>query len=445
MKREVLRPFKLPPHHRHTLPNGLTVHVVKRGQLPVVSARMITRAGDITDTPGRLGLADFATRLMRRGAAGKSADVLSEEIEFLGATLSGYAETERTVVSFSSASKHLGAALDLMSQMVLQPEFPPHELELSRRRSLAQLMNEFDDPSALADRALARAVWGSHPYGHEMQSGRADLEALTRDDLVAFHRDRLGPKISHLFVVGDVDVERIVPLAEKHFGAWSGGPAVDPVAPPWSGVAKSGEVIIVDKPDQSQVQLRIGARGTKRGHADLYPVTVMNSVLGGGFTSRLLNEIRVKRGLSYGASSTFDNLGVAGMYDISSFTKTENVNTLIDVTLAEVAKLRKKGATPKEVDTTKRYIVGLFPSRLETNESLAGVLADVENYNLPEDWIEQYRGNIDAVTTKQVNDAAEKYLFTDDKVIVLVGKASELEKRVAKYGPVTVLKTKDLE
>ncbi len=446
MKHSALRPFKLPEHRRQKLANGLTVHVIKRGPLPLVAVRLVIRAGDIGDTRGRLGLADFAARLMRRGAAGKSADVLSEEIEFLGATLSGYAEEERSVIAFNSASKHLTCALELISQVVLKPEFPDREIELSRRRSIAQLMNEFDDPSALADRALARAVWGDHPYGNEMQSGRADLEAFRRADLVKFHAERLGPKVAHLFVVGDAEFDQVVALTEKYFGGWQGGPELDPVAPEWSGVARKGEVIIVDKPDQSQVQFRIGARGTKRGHPDLYPVTVMNSVLGGGFTSRLVSEIRVKRGLSYGASSTFENLGVAGMFELSSFTKTENVNTLIDVTLAEVAKLRKKGASPKEVDTTKRYIVGLFPSRLETNESLASVLADVENYNLPPAWVEQYRENIDAVTVKQVKAAAEKHLFSgDDRVIVLVGNASALTKRVKKYGRVTVLKTKDLE
>ncbi len=417
-----------------------------RSELPLVGAKMIIRAGDVGDSPGHLGVADFAARLMRRGAAGKNADTLNEEIEFLGATLSGYAEEEHTTLSVGSATKHLPAMLDLLSQVLLRPDFPDKEIELARRRSLAQLVNEFDDPGALADRAISRAVWGQHPYGHEMHSGRADLEAITRGDLVRFHRERLGPKIAHLFIVGDAEFDRTVPMIEKLFGGWQGGPTSNPVVPEWQGMTRAGEVIIVDKPDQTQVQLRIGAKGTRRGHADLYPVTVMNSVLGGGFTSRLINEIRVKRGLSYGASSTFENLGVAGMFDISSFTKTENVNALIDVALGEVAKLKKKGASPKEVDTVKRYIIGVFPSRLETNESIAGVLSDIESYGLNATWIEDYRGNIDAVTTAQVNQAAEKYLFEKSgKVMVLVGNAAQLEKRVSAYGQVSVIKPKDLE
>lgn len=445
MKRVSLRPFKVPPRHQHTLPNGLTVHVVPRGQLPLVAARMVIHSGDVSDEPGHLGVADFAARLMRRGAAGKTADVLSEEIEFLGASLGGCAEEERTIMSLSAATKHLPAALELMSQVLLEPEFPHAEIELARRRSLAQLVNAFDDPSALADRALARACWGSHPYGHATHSGRADLEAITREDLLRFQRERLGPRIAHLFVVGDAEVDQVLSLTQRCFGRWQGGPEANRVTPQWPGLTRAGEVIIVDKPEQSQVQLRIGAKGTRRGHADLYPVTVMNGILGGGFTSRLMTEIRVKRGLSYGVSSTFENLGVAGLFEIATFTKTENVNSLIDVTLGQVSKLKHKGASPKEVETVKRYIAGLFPSRLETNESLAGVLADIQTYGLAPGWVEQYREHIHGVTVKQVNEAAQKYLFSDERVMVLVGHANELEQRVAQYGRVSVIKPKDLE
>ncbi len=406
---------------------------------------MVIRTGDVGDERGKLGVANFATRLMRRGAAGKSAEVLSEEIEFLGATLSGYAEEERSIVSFNSATKHMPAVLELMAQTILQPEFSDHEVELSRRRSLAQLVNEFDDPDALVDRALDRVFWGSHPYGNEMNAGRADLEAITRADLVKFQSQRIGPRISHLYVVGDVELDETVALAEKLFGRWSGGPAENPVTPPFGGLTRAGEVVIVDKPDQTQVQLRIASLGAKRGHADLYPVTVMNSILGGGFTSRLVKEVRVKRGLSYGASSEFDNLGVTGIFTISSFTKNESITELIDVALGEVAKFRKKGATASEVDTVTRYIAGLFPSKLETNDSLASLISDIESYGLQADWAEQYRGNIASVTAAQVNAAAKKYLPDDQRVIVLVGNANQIEPRVKKYGRVSVVKQKDLE
>ncbi len=440
-----LRPLKLPAHERRVLGNGLTVHLVPRGPLPLVAVRLVMRAGSAFDPAGRLGVADFAARLFRRGAAGKSADALSETIEFVGASMGGYANEETAVVSLSTPAKHLDAMLGVLAELVLQPDFPEAEVELSRRRTLAQIANELDDPGALVDRALVKALWGDHPYGHETVGVKKDLEGLTGDDLRAFHRERLGPRISNLFIVGDVDAERVLPVVERALGGWSGGPEFGPLVPDWTGPAQAGDVVIVDKPEQTQVQLRIGARGVRRGHPDHFPIVVMNTALGGGFTSRLVTEVRVKRGLSYGAGSSFDMMSGAGAFAVSSFTRNESVNALIDVALGEVAKMKAKGPTAREVASVQRYISGLYPGRLETNEAVAGALADVQHFGLPDDWIGQYRERLTAVTVKDAAAAAQAHLFGDgEKVIVLVGNAAALTPRVEKYGRVKVLKPADL-
>jgi zinc protease len=440
-----LRPLKLPPHERRQLGNGLQLHLVPRGPLPLVAVRLVMRGGSVWDPPGRAGVADFASRLFRRGAGGKSADELSEAIDFVGAALGGYANEENVVLSLSSPAKHLEAMFELMGLVLLQPDFPDAELESARRRTLAQLQNELDDPGSLAERAWARAMWGSHPYGHETLGQRRSIEALTRDDLVAFHRTRLSPALAHLYVVGDIDVERVTTVAERIFGAWRGGPELAPLVPDWPGPRDAGHVVIVDKPEQTQVQVRVGAAGVKRGHPDHFPLVVMNAVLGGGFTSRLITEIRVKRGLSYGANSAFDMLSAAGTFLVTSFTKTQSVGTLLDVALGEVKKMRSRGPTPVEVETMKRYISGLYPARLETNEAVAGAIADVQHYGLQEDWISGYRDRVIAVTAKDAAAAAARHLFTDQRVIVLVGSARELSQVASRYGPVTVLKPADLE
>lgn len=448
MKRAVtskLRPLKLPPHERRRLANGLHLHLVPRGPLPLVAARLVMRGGSVWDPPGKAGVADFASRLFRRGAGGRSADEISEAVDFVGAALGGYANEENVVLSLSAPSKHLEAMLELMGMVLQQPDFPSDEIESARRRTLAQLQNELDDPGTLAERAWARAMWGEHPYGHETLGQRSSIEAITRDDLVQFHRTRLSPTLAHLYVVGDIDVERITAVVDRVFGGWKGGPELAPLVPDWDGPKDAGHVVIVDKPEQTQVQVRIGAAGVKRGHADHFPLIVMNAVLGGGFTSRLISEIRVKRGLSYGASSSFDMMSGAGTFAVSSFTKTKSVGTLLDVALGEVKKMRTKGPTPVEVDTMKRYISGLYPARLETNEAVAGAIADVQHYGLPEDWISAYRDRINAVTAKDAAAAASRHLFTDQRVIVLVGDARGLTPIAGKYGVVTVVKPAELE
>jgi zinc protease len=440
-----LRPLKLPLHEKRRLGNGLTLHLVPRGPLPLVAVRLVIRGGSVWDPPDRAGVADFASRLLRRGAGGKSADELSEAIDFVGAAMGGYANEENAIISLSSPSRHLEPMLELMGLVLHQPEFPDAEIELARRRTLAQLQNELDDPGALAERAWARAMWGSHPYGHEALGQTRSIQAMQRSDLIEFHRDRLGPQLAHLYVVGDLEVDRLTTVCERIFGPWKGGPQFAPHIPDWSGPEQAGAVVIVNKPEQTQVQMRIGAQGVKRGHPDHFSLTVMNAVLGGGFTSRLITEIRVKRGLSYGAGSSFDMMGAAGTFTVSSFTKTESITTLIDVALGEVAKMRKKGATALEVETMKRYISGLYPARLETNEAVAGAIADVQHYGLPDDWIGAYRDRINAVSVKDVAAVAERHLFGDRRVIVLVGNAERLSPIVQKYGPVTVITPAELE
>lgn len=440
-----LRPLHLPPHEVRVLKNGLTLHVVTRPSLPLVAVRLVVRAGSAFDAPGQHGVADFAARLLRRGAAGQSADEISETVELVGASIGGFANEENVVVSLSTPSKHLDAMLGVLAQLVLEPDFPEREVELNRRRTLAQLANDLDDPGTLADRALSRAVWGRHPYAWESSGGKADVERITCAQLQAFHAQRLGPKVAHLYVVGDVDVARVAGVIERTLGRWGGGPAFAPEVPAWSGLERPGEVVIVDKPEQTQVQVRIGAPGVKRGHPDHFPLVVMNGVLGGGFTSRLVTEIRVKRGLSYGAGSSFDMLSAGGSFTVSSFTRTETVTTLIDVALSEVERMRSKGPSARELATVQRYICGLYPARLETNEAVAGAIADVVHYGLSEDWIARYRERVAAVTVKQAAEAAQKHLFTTARVITLVGNAEAIKPMVSRYGPITVLRPAELE
>jgi zinc protease len=440
-----LRPLQLPPHEVRTLANGLTLHVVPRRSLPLVAVRLVVRAGSVFDPPQQRGVADFASRLLRRGAAGLAADEISETTELVGATVGGYANEENVVVSLSTPSKHLDAMLSVMAQLVLEPDFPEAEVELARRRTLAQLANDLDDPGTLADRALSRAVWGAHPYASDPSGGKADVERLTRAQCVRFHAERLGPKVAHLYVVGDVSVDQVTAVVDRTLGRWGGGPAFAPVVPAWAGLERPGEVVLVDKPEQTQVQVRIGAPGVKRNDPAFFPLLVMNSVLGGGFTSRLVSEIRVKRGLSYGAGSAYDMLSAAGSFSVSSFTRTESVPTLLDVALGEVERMRKKGPSAPELRTAQRYICGLYPGRLETNEAVAGALSDVVHYGLPEDWIERYRERVSAVTVKQAVEAAKAHLFTRERVIALVGNAEALKPLVSRYGPITVLRPAELE
>ncbi|WP_375773687.1 insulinase family protein [Archangium gephyra] len=434
----------LPALHESTTSSGLKVLAAQRGVLPLVAMRLIIRAGSAVDPADKHGLSDFTARLMRRGTAKLSADELDETIEFVGASFSVGSSEDVLSLFVTTPAEHFPEMLSVLGQLVREPSFPEREVELARERVLAGFVNDLDDPSVVADRAFTRALWGNHPYGHDVGGSAAHVRTFTRDDLVRFHRERMGPRVALLSVVGAVSPELVAREAEKAFAGWEGGPEA-PVELPALDTVASGRILVVDKPEQTQTQVRIGGRGFRVGHPDYFPAAAMNNVLGGGFTSRLVNEVRVERGLTYGIHSYFEMMNAGGVFGISTFTQTEKTREIIDVSLAEVAKVRQKGITPAELKKAQRYLAGLYPLRTETNESVASVISDIRVHGLGDDWVEKFRERLLAVKPKQTVEVAEKYLFPQAPLIVLVGKASEVKKQLTGLGPVTVVPASDYE
>jgi zinc protease len=434
----------LPTIHESTTSSGLQVLAAERGPLPLVAARLVIRAGSSTDPADKHGLADFTARLLRRGTARMSADEIDETIEFVGASFSVGSNEDILSLFITSPAEHFPAMLTMLGQMVREPSFPEREVDQARERALAGFSNDLDDPSVVADRAFTRALWGDHPYGHDVGGSAAHVRTFTRDDLVRFHRERVGPKVALLTVVGAVSPELVAQEAEKAFAGWEGGPEA-PLAPPLGDNVATGRILLVDKPDQTQSQVRIGGPGMRTGHPDYFAATAMNIALGGGFTSRLMNEIRVERGLTYGISSYFDSMNAGGVFGITTFTKTEKTREIIDVSLAEVAKVREGGIPAAELKKAQRYLAGLYPLRTETNESVAAVISDIRVHGLGDDWVEKFRERLLAVKPKQTVEAAAKYLFPKPPLVVVLGRASEVKPLLKGLGTVTVVPASDYE
>lgn len=429
----------LPARRSFTTGDGLDVEVARRGRVPLVSIRLVVQSGSSQDPPQRLGLADFTVRLMRRGTARLDADALNEAVEFVGGTLAVFASEDFVALAVTTPAEYLGDMLDVLAQMVREPAFPEREFNTERDRTLAQFANDLDDPGLLADRALQKAIWGSHPYGHDVGGNRASVERLVRDEVVAFHRECFGPRISRLVLVGAVDVRSARPLVERAFAGWRGGPPQPAAPPPLEHTAGEDKVLIVDRPNQTQAQLRLGALAYRRGEPVTFAAQVMNSALGGGFTSRLVREVRVKRGLSYGVGSSFETMRAGGSFSVSSFTKVKTARALLDVTLTEVARMRERGPTPAELKKAQEYLAGLFPLRVETNEAVASAIADLWLYSLGEDWVDTYRSRIRAVTRAEAREAARRFCFARPPAVVLVGPAEALQSAAGGLGEVTVV------
>jgi len=440
------RPLKLPTATETTTSSGLQVLAAERGPLPLVSMRLVLRAGGVTDPKDKHGLADFTVRLLRRGTAKMNADAIDEAVEFVGASLAAGVSEDLMSLYITTPAEHFPAMLSVLGQLVREPIFPEKEVDLARERSLAQFANDLDDPSTIADRAFTRALWGDHPYGHDVGGSSSHVRTFTREDVVRFHRERIGPKGALLVVVGAVKPELVAAEAEKAFAGWSQPEQKEPITvPAMERVAQAGRIILVDKPDQSQSQVRIGGPGYRIGHPDYFAATAMNIALGGGFTSRLVNAVRVERGLSYSVGSYFDTMSAAGVFAISTFTKTASTREIIDVALEQVARVRASGITTRELKTAQTYLAGLYPLRTETNESVASIIADIRVHGLGEDWVEQFRDRLRAVTPRQVKAVSARYLFPEPPAIVVLGKASEVKKHLKGLGTLSVVPVSEFE
>ncbi|MCP3142168.1 M16 family metallopeptidase [Pyxidicoccus xibeiensis] len=435
----------LPTLHESRTSSGLLVLAAERGPLPLVSVRLVLQAGGSTDPDGKHGLADFTARLLRRGTRRLNAQAIDEAVEFVGASLGVGVGEDTMSIALTTPAEHFAQMLGVLGQLVREPTFPKAEVDDSRDRALAQFANDLDDPGVIADRAMTRALWGDHPYGHDVGGSKRTVSTFTRDDVVRFHRERMGPKIAMLVVVGAVDPKRVAAAAEEAFAGWEGGPDAPIAVPPSKRIAQAGRVVLVDKPDQTQSQVRLGGPGFHMGHEDYFPATAFNVALGGGFTSRLMNEIRVNRGLTYGVGTWFDSMKADGIFALSTFTKTASTREIIDVALAEIGKVREKGLKPKELADAQAYLTGVYPLRTETNDSIAGSIAEARIHGLGDDWVEKFRDRLRAVTPKQAAAAARKYGFAEPPTVVVLGRAEEVKKQLKGLGPITVVPAADYE
>jgi zinc protease len=432
----------LPPIRRERLPNGLEVIVAERGGVPLAAARLVLRGGSSLDPVGRSGLAHLVALVARRGTRRRSGPEIDLAVESLGAELGAGVDEDATYLGLSAPAEVLPRCLDVLADVATAPTFPPSEVGRLRRREIASLAHDLDEPALVADRAMLQAAFGAHPYGRPPEGRVRDLGATRRSDVAAFHARWYRPAAALLVVVGSVKAADVLALARRRFGSWRGPdgapPPVAPPAPPRTAV------VVVDKPDVTQAQVRIASAGFARGSPDYFPGIVASALLGGGFTSRLMEAIRVNRGLSYGVRSRFVTSGAGGLFFISTFTKVETTAEIVRVALDETARFCAEGPGEEELERTRSYLCGLFPLSLETHDQVAEKLADLALHGLPDDEVTAFRERVRAVTPEVARDAGRRYFPLADRVVVAVGPARTVAPSLERFGPVSVIPARKL-
>lgn len=423
------------------LANGLTVMYVRRTEVPTVQATLVVRGAGSTDDPAELpGLASFTASMLDEGAAGRTSLQLADALETLGASLTASSGWDATQVSLYSLSGNFAQALGLMADVVARPDFPEREVARLRDERLTALARSRDEPGAIANNAFPALVYGAaHPYGRfaTTQATRMLDQARVR----AFHAARYRPANSTLLLVGDVNPATLHPVVERALGGWRAAGAAPAPAPALTAPTIARSVVyLVDKPGAAQSQIRIGHPGVARSSPDYYPLQVLNTILGGAFTSRLNTNLREVHGWSYGAGSGYSMRQSAGPFTAQAGVVTAKTDSSVVEFMRELNRIRAEPVTAEELDKAKRYLALGFPQSVETNPQVAGQLAGLVTYGIDPNFLSTYVQRVMAVTVDDVRRVANQYVRPGNAVIVVVGDRSKVEAglRAANVAPVEI-------
>lgn len=434
--------LKLPPIQKHTLSNGLQVWIVEQHEVPLAQVNLIVRAGSGADPAGRYGAASMAAAMLDEGAGTRSALELADAVEFLGAQLTTSSTFDSSAVRLSVPVARLGDALPLLADVVTRPTFPEAELERLRKDRLTRLLQARDDPAAIIEMAFPRLVFGEqHRYGTPAAGGTADVKALTVDDLRSFHRAYYRPELATLLVVGDVTPTMVVPALERTFGPWKGdGPAGAVTPVPVAAQLTKRRIYLIDKPGAAQSQIRIGWVGVSRSTPEYPTLQVLNTILGGSFTSRLNTNLRETHGYSYGAFSSFEERISPGAFSARAGVQTDKTADALKEFFVELTGILKP-IPGTELEKAKNYVALGFPAEFESTGDLAQKMEEQVVHRLPDEYFPSYIRSVVQTTGPGVEQAAARYIQPDRFAVVVVGDRKVIEAgiRALNLGPVEVL------
>jgi zinc protease len=411
------------------LDNGMVLLLSERHDIPMVTVNMAIKAGSTAEPEDKPGLSSIAASLLMQGTSKRSASRINSEIDFIGGSLSVSGGSDFASAGLRVLKKDIRTGLDLLSDVLMNPVFDQKEIDRKVKETLAEIQRQKEEPGTIAGEAFTKAVYGRHAYGRTNDDVAAYLPKLTRQDIFNFYTARYSPASMIVAVVGDVNEKEIIALLHEYFKGWkrSDQPLPASVPPP---VIEKTVVHKIDK-NITQANIDMGNMGISRENPDFYAVMIMNYILGGGgFSSRLMDNIRDNKGLAYDVHSAFSARKEPGAFSVSIQTKNESANEVIAETLKEIRRIQTEPVSEKELADAKAYLTGSFPLKMDTYAKIAGMLTSIELYNLGLDYPQRYLALINAVTREDIQRVARKYLHPDSLVIVVV---ANLEKAKLRY------------
>ena len=435
---------KIPVHQRFVLPNGLTIVLVPRKDVPLIAFSGFVRGGALADPAGLPGVASLVAGLLDRGAGKRSAFEFADAVEGVGGSFAAGAGAESISVSGQFLARDRTLMIELLADALIRPHFEAQEFSSYRDREIEFIKSAKDsDPSQLIGIYGRAALFGGHPYGRPQGGSERTLASIKQADVQSFHAANFGPDRATLVFAGDLDPKWMRQALTTAFAGWAKSkPTASELKP--APRLTGRHVLLVDSPGSVQTYFWLGNVGVDRRYSGRPALDLVNTLYGGRFTSILNTELRIKSGLSYGASSRFTRGSVPGEFSIRSFTQTENTAKALDLTLETLEKLKHGDLAAEMLESARSYVLGQFPLQLETAAHWASALADLEFFGLPKEYIEGYGPaltKVDLAETAAVT--ADAFPRPSDLVIVLVGDAAKIRETAAKYGTVTEMKISD--
>jgi predicted Zn-dependent peptidase len=439
--------LKLPAIQKRQLANALPVWIVELHKVPVVQVNLVVLSGSGDDPAGKFGVANLTASMLLEGAGSRSALEIADAVDYLGADLVANAVSDGSAVRLHVPVARLADALPIMADVALRPRFPNDELRRLRAERLTTVLQARDDPETIGQLAFARVLYGTaHRYGTAQAGSAATIRAFTVDDVRSFYSAVYRPDNAALIVVGDVNADRVAPMLETSFGSWRAqGTAPQHVTLPAAPAAAARQIYIIDKPGAPQSQIRIGAIGVTRSTPDFFPIQVMNTVLGGAFSSRLNLNLREKNGYTYGASSIFDMRLAPGPFVAAAGVQTDKTADALKEFFNELTAIGQP-IPAEELARAKHYVSLRFPSGFETTGDVSTRLEQALIYHLPDDYFATYVQRIEAVTVADAQRVAQKYIQPAKLAVVIAGDRAAIEPgiRALNLGPTTILKVDDV-
>ncbi len=435
--------YKLPSYEKFKLPNGLTVYLMEKHDIPVVSIDVILSAGSIYDG-NKAGLAAITAECLRTGTKNYTQKQIDEQLDFTGSSLNTFSATEYADLKAKFAVKDEDKILPIIKELLVNAIFPDSEFVKIRKRTLSELDQAKETPSSVIGAYWNKFFYGNHVDGNVASGTVTSVSSLTSDDAKNFYKSFYSPSNSAIALAGDFNTREMKAVITKLFTDWK-APATTPnnSSAQTVNAPTSARVLLVNKDDSKETTFIIGSTGISRSNPDYLAIHVVNTFFGGKFTSMLNQQLRIKTGLTYGAYSVFDYNKNNGTFYIGTHTANETTKAAIDTALSVLNHLHAVPLDPVTLASAKNYMIGLFPPKYQTTDELSSLMTEMFLYNFNESYINKFEENVNAVTLDKANEIIAKYFPKGKLQFVLIGKSAEIKKIAEGYGPVKEVQLKD--